>query len=622
MIYSSIFHFEVSTESSAESGRFNKAQNYAIQKYSTKEFYFIHEGKFKLFCLKDSIDEILFETTDAIALFFGSIKNFGDLNEIIINHPNYKDLKAPKNVAETIYRLFQLYNEEAFNLINGLFEFLIYDKSTDTLKVFIDRFGINFCYFYSDELGITGSSSMDLLLSTGIKRELSRDGIDDYLSYRITQPPLTILQDIFKVPQGHYLEYSNEAILSSYLKFKDQIDGKNDDQFFINRFANDFTDAVHDSFKMPNPCFTLSGGVDSSVIAKLASDHSQVPIHTFNLSVGKRNYKDEFFSQKVADQLNTSHHIIRLSDKDLSNKEFFNHCLDLIDEPTVNSYPNEIKLNIEASKNFDTTVYGSMAAQAYFEGYFWKDALDEKKYFFAKIYKFFVTKIQTIKLFNGKMSFSKKIVLRIVSFLKSRSMTKSEKIEEANRLYTDYFKKEVYSKDFFDEVKKKPKLKAINLFNDLDLSNDVNKAMYTEYYCMSLARNSLFNSMHQEFIHFFYYPYLDTKFADHNLENPAHLKLEKIIAKKAFASKGLNPSFERDRQGMSISYEWLGAELKEWMENILLNTEHSIDALFNQESIKFMIRTHAEKRYDFGAYLWALLTLKQWAINKKITFTK
>ena len=179
MIYSSIFHFEVSAESSAESGRFNKAQNYAIQKYSTKEFDFIHEGKFKLFCLKDSIDEILFETTDAIALFFGSIKNFGELNEIIINHPNYKDLKAPKNVAETIYRLFQLYNEQAFNLINGLFEFLIYDKSTDTLKVFIDRFGINFCYFYSDELGITGSSSMDLLLSTGIKRELSRDGIDD-----------------------------------------------------------------------------------------------------------------------------------------------------------------------------------------------------------------------------------------------------------------------------------------------------------------------------------------------------------------------------------------------------------------------------------------------------------
>jgi asparagine synthase (glutamine-hydrolysing) len=622
MISSSVFYFDTCKVGLDSSEQFQKAYHCASEIYESKNLHVIFEENFRLFCLKESIDETLFETSNEIVFFFGSIKNLDKINSIVSSHADSNIAGAPSNISEAIYRLFQIHGKDAFNYINGLFTYISHNKSTGKSEIYIDRFGTNFCYYFSDDSGILCSSSMDLLFSTGIKREFSLDGIDDYLSYRITQPPLTIVKDIYKVPQGHYLEYKNEPILASYIKFDDKIEGENDDQFYINRFADDFTNAVNHSFDMPNSCFTLSGGVDSSIIAKLASEHAKTPIDTFNLSVGKKNYQDEFFSNKIAKELNTNHKTIKLSHEDIANKEFFNFCMGLIDEPTVNSYPNEIKLNLEASSLFDTTVYGSMAAQAYFEGYYWKDALEEKHYLFSKIYKYVSVKIQKINLFNGKMSLLKKILLRLIASLKLRSLTKSEKIEEANRLFTDYFKKELYSEHFYDEVSKKPKRKAIDLFNNLKLSNDVNKAMYTEYYCMSLARNSLFNSMHQKFLHFFYYPYLDTKFADHNLQNPAHLKLEKIIAKKAFASKGLDSSFSRQRQGMSISYEWLGDELKYWTEEILINTNHSVDILFNKKSIKFMIKAHSEKKYDFGAYLWALITLKCWAINKKVTLPK
>ncbi len=622
MIYPSIFYFELSHKNKQESESFKKAQRNAAQEYPSHKLHEIIHEKFRLICLADSIEEILFETQSEIGVFFGSIKNLDQINKAIIENSSEHTLKPSSNIPEVVLNLYKIFDDKAFNLINGLFAYVIYDKSSNQLKIFIDRFGINFCYFFSDEQGIRGSSSLNFLLSTGIQREFCKEGIDDFLSYRITQPPLTLIKDVYKVPQGHSLAYSDELVLSPYLKFKDTANNNHDDQFYIDRFADDFKYAVYDAFEMPNPCFTLSGGVDSSVIAKLASNYAPDQINTFNLSVGKKNYKDEFFSKKIADHLGTNHHVVKLTDEDLSDQDFFNLCINLIDEPTVNSYPNEIKLNLEASKDFNTTVYGSMAAQAYFEGYYWKDALDEKTYPLKKIYRLIYKKIQLINLFSGRMSLLKKFLLRVMTSLKSRALEKPEKIEDANRLYTDYLKKEIYSEDFFHEVSKKPKSKAIDLFNNLKLSNDVNRAMYTEYYCMSLARNSLFNSMHQKFIHFFYYPYLDTKFADHNLENPAHLKLEKIIAKKAFASNDLNPSFQRDRQGMSISYEWLGDELKEWVENILLDNEHPIDALFNKESIEFMIKAHSEKRYDFGAYLWALVTLKQWAINKKIYLTK
>jgi asparagine synthetase B (glutamine-hydrolysing) len=161
--------------------------------------------------------------------------------------------------------------------------------------------------------------------------------------------------------------------------------------------------------------------------------------------------------------------------------------------------------------------------------------------------------------------------------------------------------------------------KASKLFHKIATKSEINKAMYTEHFCQSIARTSLFNSMHQKMHHFFYYPYLDQSFANFNLLVPSKLKLEKKIAKKAFHEEALKPSFNRPRQGLSLAYEWLGNDLLSWTEKILLKTPHPIDNFFNQSTIKFMLRTHAKEKYDFGAYLWSLVVLKKWLILKKVS---
>ena len=45
-----------------------------------------------------------------------------------------------------------------------------------------------------------------------------------------------------------------------------------------------------------------------------------------------------------------------------------------------------------------------------------------------------------------------------------------------------------------------------------------------------------------------------------------------------------------------------------------------VHSQFNQSAIRFMLDAH-NKKYDFGAYLWALVTLKKWSIHKGATLT-
>ena len=615
---------EIFDDTDSSSSKFQNVLDYSKEKYPSENFCILKENRFNILYLQDFDQQGVHKTETHTIFYFGFIKNKKEIYDLIINNNNdlESELVPNSNDADLVNALYLTFGDKGFNFINGLFSCIIWNKKKNLLKVFIDRFGINFCYFSNQSNNLVGSSSLDMLLSTGISRELSIEAIDDYLSYRITQPPLTIFRDINKVPQGHFLQFSDEIEIVSYFDFDMDITPSKDDSFYIRRFTEDFTRSVQDSLEIPESCYTLSGGVDSSLIVKLAKENSIDQVNTFTLSLGKENdnYHDEFFAKQVSEKLDTNHKTIYLLPEDIKDEKFFNFCMNVIDEPTVNSYPNEIKLNKEISKDFKCTVYGSMAAAAYFEGYYWKDALKEKKYLLSFLYSFLLSICLSFKVFKGRMTIARKIYLRLVAFLKERSYSKDQKIEETNRLYTDNFKQEIYSPFFLNQLSTKAKTKAVNLFNSLNFKTDANKAMYTEYYCLSLARNSLFNSMSHNFMHMFYYPYLDTKFANHNLETPTHLKLEKKIAKLAFNSHDLQPSFERKREGLALAYEWLGDELKDDVEDILFNQKHPLDKLFNQSAIKFMLDAH-NKKHDFGAYLWALVTLKKWSIHKGATLT-
>lgn len=70
MISSSIFYFDTSKVGSDSSKQFQKAFDCAIEKYEFKNMHVISEENFRIFCLKESIDKILYETSNEIDSHF------------------------------------------------------------------------------------------------------------------------------------------------------------------------------------------------------------------------------------------------------------------------------------------------------------------------------------------------------------------------------------------------------------------------------------------------------------------------------------------------------------------------------------------------------------------------
>src|SRR5690606_32838170 len=54
----------------------------------------------------------------------------------------------------------------------------------------------------------------------------------------------------------------------------------------------------------------LSGGVDSSLIAALATKSTKKTVKTFSVKFREEGFDESIYAQQVADHLNTEHHVI------------------------------------------------------------------------------------------------------------------------------------------------------------------------------------------------------------------------------------------------------------------------------------------------------------------------
>jgi asparagine synthase (glutamine-hydrolysing) len=83
----------------------------------------------------------------------------------------------------------------------------------------------------------------------------------------------------------------------------------------------------------------LSGGIDSSVLAALASRMSDKRVQTFNVSFDEAEFDESHYATRVAESIDSEHHDIRLTQQDFASQ--LDDALGSIDQPTfdgINTY--------------------------------------------------------------------------------------------------------------------------------------------------------------------------------------------------------------------------------------------------------------------------------------------
>lgn len=192
---------------------------------------------------------------------------------------NYVELRSRLTVKGFVFRsgsdtevlLYLLIDGgvNALNLVEGMFAFAFYDRQIKTLLVARDRLGVKPLYYMEYKGGLRFASELKSFFDVLTLNDIDKSSIAEYLALGYVRSPRTPFNSVKKLLPGHTIEFKNSTISISkwwVIDFKKFIGLEIDDVPHV------VESLVHDSVRLrlrcdANVAATLSGGIDSSVIA-------------------------------------------------------------------------------------------------------------------------------------------------------------------------------------------------------------------------------------------------------------------------------------------------------------------------------------------------------------------
>ena len=273
-------------------------------------------------------------------------------NGEIYNHQALrKDLEScghrycTKSDTETIIHLYEQYGQDCVHHLRGMFAFAIWDRRERRLFIARDRLGIKPLYYrYDAEKLVFGSEIKAILAYPGLKPQFNQETLAEYLAFGYLTGAETMYCGIRKLLPGHTLTLneSGDLKISRYWDLDVNVDnGHLPFEHYVGRYRDLLEECVssHLMSDVPLGVF-LSGGLDSSAVAALATKIRKEPVETFSVGYGEEAYSELPYARTIAQQLKSKHHEV-----ELSRDEFFQLLPRLIwheDEPIV--WPSSVAL--------------------------------------------------------------------------------------------------------------------------------------------------------------------------------------------------------------------------------------------------------------------------------------
>ena len=529
---------------------------------------------------------------DILLVFNGEIYNYKELI-----HVEQLECKT-KSDSEVLIRLYQKYEFDFLNKLNGMFSFCIYDMKKQLYFCGRDRYGKKpFFYYFKDNKFIFSSSIKSILNLLDSKPNLNKVALSKYIQYFVSFGEDTFYQDIFKLEASTYMIYeSNKAPelqkkkyykINTYKAIKDEKQALNDiEELLIKSVEYRLNSDVE-------VASLLSGGIDSSFISALYTKISGKKINTFSVGYDEhKNYCELNFAKITANHINSNHTAI-----EINHKEYINHfeeTLDMLEEPHGDSAA--IPLNI-LSKHINKagfkTVLSGEGSDEIFLGY-------ESYAKFLKYYEFEKTlsKEQTFFLNDiiGALQNNTKESEYLRRIVKKQSLYNS-----FGEIYTDIQKKRLF--------KKVPSFKTENAKQDpVDWMSYIDlKIWLGEALLSKVDRISMGNSLEVRT------PFLDFNLVNYMFSVESDIKvgdtnkyLLKKIASKYIPSEIIN----RSKKGFNSPFnEWLIKEYKDKILDVILEVNNETN-LFNNDYIIHIYEL--AKANKFKQHLYSLYVFSLW----------
>ena len=273
--------------------------------------------------------------------------------------------------TEVLLRAYQEYGEAAVAHLKGQFAFVIWDRAERRLFAARDRLGEKPLYWACSNQGhfLLASEIRALLASGLVEPRIDRVSVDAYLALLYVPPDRTIYENVHTLRPGHALSWHN-GHWRQWCYWKPRYSTKEiaDPLESIERLRFLIAQAVKRQMVADVPIGAfLSGGLDSSTIVALMTQHADQPVMTF--SVGFGDLINELpYARAVARAYGTNHHEIQMA---IPVGEILERMAEVYDEPFADSSNIPTYLVAEFAHRYVKVVLSGDGGDELFGGYEW-----------------------------------------------------------------------------------------------------------------------------------------------------------------------------------------------------------------------------------------------------------
>ncbi len=290
--------------------------------------------------------------------------------------------------SEVLLRALVEWGDSALQKIEGMFAFAFWDGRRGNLLLARDRMGIKPLYYCVGSGGFAFASEVKVLERAGIcSFTVDADAVDSFLAYGAVIGPRTIFREVRELGAGHVLRVGirGEIKESEYWSIHDFLAEAEAEPTHPHRTrmsgapsVSTFENAVslvrsrlesavdsHLVSDVPVGVF-LSGGVDSSLLALMASRLAKNPITLLTVDFPEQEFSELPYARRVARDLPHHHEVVTLTAEQL--RELLPLALGAMDQPTVDGINTFVISRVGASLGLKVLLTG-VGGDELFGGY-------------------------------------------------------------------------------------------------------------------------------------------------------------------------------------------------------------------------------------------------------------
>jgi asparagine synthase (glutamine-hydrolysing) len=516
--------------------------------------------------------------------------------------------------TEVLVHLYEERGPAFVDELRGMFGIALWDAGRRRLVLARDRFGIKPLYYAVAGGVLSFASELKALMrQPELRRDVDLDAVEAFLAFNSIPAPLTIYRDVRKLPPGHLLVWEGgEPRVERYARTAPPPAGelrRGSEAELAAELRERLRDSVRAHLVADVPVgVLLSGGVDSSALAALASEETTGRVSTFSIGFEERSFNELDQARLVAERYGTDHHelVVRPDAAELMTDLAW-----FFDEPFADSSALPTYLVSKLASEHVKVALSGEGGDELFGGYFTYVA-------------------DLIAPYVGRpAALARPLVERLPSSARRTSLDYMAKrfarAAHLPPLERHHGWKEIFSADARAELLGPART---GLADPLDVYRaryaetegaealarlqDVDVAIYLPDDLLTKTdRASMANSLETRV------PFLDTAVADFALALPRRMRV-RGLQKKRLLRKAVEPLVPREiargrKRGFSIpAAAWLRGELEPFAREVLAPDTVRRQGFFDPDAVTRVLDRHVAGSEDLSRQLWGLMSFGLW----------